>query len=410
MRNIAAILVGIGLVALTSVTAVDADPNLPVTATPGAVVAPAEGATEIVTQEPTAPPPATATPAPVSNLIGPDEYPEGVNPLTGLTVDDPAVLNRLPIIAKMSNAPALVRPQAGVGEADLVYEHYAEGGLTRLTGVFYSRLPQRVGSVRSARLIDYELAPMYQAILAFSGGSTGVEERIYGTEATGIVEARQAEGKPILPPSDFAERAYKGVIYGPPYYYRDETIPVPHNLFVNLQALSGLATNDGINTVPQLRGMAFSQAVPAGEAGPANLLDVRYRATRAQWTYNPERGVYLRMSDGQLHFDANINEQVNVENVVVIYADHYFTDIVESEWQGSRSYSIEIKVWFEGDALLVRDGRYYEARWIRPTRESLISLQTPDGQPLPLKPGQTWFQLVRLPEQMEPESEWVRVE
>ncbi len=320
------------------------------------------------------------------------------------------MLNRLPIIAKMSNAPALVRPQAGVGEADLVYEHYAEGGLTRLTGVFYSRLPQRVGSVRSARLIDYELAPMYQAILAFSGGSTGVEERIYGTEATGIVEARQAEGKPILPPSDFAERAYKGVIYGPPYYYRDETIPVPHNLFVNLQALSGLATNDGINTVPQLRGMAFSQAVPAGEAGPANLLDVRYRATRAQWTYNPERGVYLRMSDGQLHFDANINEQVNVENVVVIYADHYFTDIVESEWQGSRSYSIEIKVWFEGDALLVRDGRYYEARWIRPTRESLISLQTPDGQPLPLKPGQTWFQLVRLPEQMEPESEWVRVE
>ncbi len=410
MRYITAILICFGMVVPLSVGPASADAHLQLTSTPGAIVAPEDAVTDEPTQQPTAAPPPTATPEQQSDLVGPGTYPEGVNPLTGLMMDDPTVLNRLPIIAKMSNAPAIVRPQSGVGEADLVFEHYAEGGLTRFTGVFYSRLPERVGSVRSARLIDYELAPMYQAILAFSGGSTGVEERIYGTEAVGIVEARQAEGKPILPPSDFAARAYKGVVYGPPYYYRDETIPVPHNLFVNLRALSDLATNDGINNTPQLSGMAFLQEPPGGEAGPANLLDVRYRATRAQWTYNPERGVYLRMSDGQPHFDANIDEQVNAENIVVIYADHYFTDIVESEWQGSRSYSIEIKVWFEGDALLIRDGRYYEARWVRPTRESLISLQTPDGDPLPLKPGQTWFQLVRLPEQMEPESEWVRVE
>ena len=101
---------------------------------------------------------------------------------------------------------------------------------------------------------------------------------------------------------------------------------------------------------------------------------------------------------------------VTAENVVVIYADHTFTDIVESEWQGSRSYSIQIKVWFEGDALLLRDGRQYQARWQRPTRESLLWLETPDGDPLAFKPGQTWFQLVRLPEQMSPDSEWVRVE
>ncbi|MEO0565843.1 MAG: DUF3048 domain-containing protein, partial [Chloroflexota bacterium] len=159
---------------------------------------------------PTSPPPPTATVLP-ADFIGPDTYPDNVNPLTGLAVDDPTVLNRRPMIAKISNAPPLVRPQAGIGMADIVYEHYAEGGLTRFSAVFYSNTPQRVGSIRSGRLIDFELAAMYRALLTFSGASTGVEEQIYGSEAIGIAEARLAEGREIVPPSDFAERAFRGV-------------------------------------------------------------------------------------------------------------------------------------------------------------------------------------------------------
>src|SRR5574341_1606427 len=85
----------------------------------------------------------------VPGAIGPDNFPTDVNPLTGLPVDNPAVLNRRPMVVKISNAPPLVRPQAGIGEADLVYEHYAEGGLTRFSAIFYSHAPERVGSIRS---------------------------------------------------------------------------------------------------------------------------------------------------------------------------------------------------------------------------------------------------------------------
>ncbi len=398
----------------------EAEPDLQLTTTPGAIVIPVQPDDATQTDVATVPPTETAeaeeevvdvpTATAAATEIAGQVYPPDMNPLTGQIVEDISVLQRRPIVAKISNAPPLVRPQAGVGQADLVFEHYAEGGLTRFSAVYYGTSPARVGSVRSARLIDYELSAMYRAILAFSGGSTGVEERIYGTEAMDIVDARLAQGKPILPPSDFAERAYKGVLYGAPYYFRDETIPVPHNLFVNPQAIWQLASTDGINERQDLQGMTFSADVPANENGTANALDVRYRATRVQWTYDAEQGVYMRMSDGLPHFDATTNQQVSAQNVVVVYANHYFTDIVESEWQGSRSYSIEIEVWFEGEALLLRDGRYYEARWHRPTRESLIYLETKDGEPLAFKPGQTWFQLVRLPEQMEAESEWVRVE
>lgn len=338
----------------------------------------------------------TATPivenAPVllPGAIGPDIFAPGINPLTGLPVSDPAVLQRRPFVVKISNAPPLVRPQAGIGAADLVYEHYAEGGLTRFSAIFYGQAPERVGSIRSARLIDYELVPMYQGMLAFSGASIGVEDK--------------------LNTSDFSDRLFKGVLFGLPYYWRDESIEVPHNMFTNLAALWQLATEQGINQPPNLHGMVFHPDPPPGSVGAVNVIDLRYRATRVRWEYDPSIGLYRRFADGEGHFDANTLQQITAANVVVIYADHTFTDIVESEFQGNKSYGIEIKLWFEGDAILFRDGQRYDARWIRPTRYDLMALRTNDGQFLYLKPGNTWFQVVRLPEQQTPEEEWLHVE
>jgi hypothetical protein len=329
-------------------------------------------------------------PAASSALIGPDNFPPGVNPLTGLPVADPLALTRNPIVVKISNAPPLVRPQAGIGAADLVFEHYAEGGLTRFSAVFYGQTPERAGSIRSARLIDYELMPMYQGLLAYSGASIGVEE--------------------YLDESEFAARLYKGVLYGRPYYWRDENIPIPHNMFTNVRALQQLAEAEGVSYPPDLRGMAFQVEPPASSSQAAEVIDLRYRATRVRWEYDAAAGLYRRLADGLGHYDANTEEQVTAANVVVLYADHTLTDIIESEFQGSVSYSIEIRLWFEGDAILFRDGQQYPARWVRPTRESLIGLRTPAGEFLPLKPGNTWFQVMRLPEQQTPAEEWLRVE
>jgi hypothetical protein len=322
--------------------------------------------------------------------VGPDDFPPGVNPLTGLRVEDPSRLERNPFVVKISNAPPLVRPQAGIGAADLVFEHYAEGGLTRFSAIFHGQMPERVGSIRSARLIDYELMPMYQGLLAFSGASIGVEDK--------------------LNTSEFPDRLYKGVLYGLPYYWRDESIPVPHNMFANLAALSDLAVEEGVTFEPDLHSMAFHPDPPPNSEGETNVIDIRYRATRVRWEYDAESGLYRRFADGQGHFDANTEEQITAANVVVLYADHTFTDIIESQFQDSISFSIEIKLWFEGDAVLFRDGQRYAARWLRPTRQDMIGLRTTDGEFLYFKPGNTWFQVMRPPDQQTPEEEWLRVE
>ncbi len=326
---------------------------------------------------------ATGTPPPVptldlSGMLGPYIFPEGINPLTGLPVDDPALLDWRPVAVKISNAPPLVRPQAGIGQADVVFEHYAEGGLTRFTAVFLSQLPRRVGSVRSARLIDVEIPEMFESYLVYAGSSQGVRERI---EATG-----------------FADRAFYGVETGPPAYYRDPEIPIPHNLFADLVAVHELAAQRGVATPPpqEYSALAFAEDPPPG-GSPAAAIDLRYDASGVFYRYDAESGLYLRWSDGQPHFDANTDRQVTAANVVILYAVHVEDEsIIESQWEGSVSYSIEIQLWGEGPAVFFRDGKRYDGTWERADRHEMFVLRDANGDVMRLKPGVTFFQLVPL--------------
>lgn len=359
----------------------------------------------------------------IENAIGPCIYQDNINPLTGLAVEDPTVLSRRPIIVKISNSPALVRPQSGIGEADLIFEHYTEVGITRFSAIFYGNAPSRVGSIRSARLIDYELVPMYDTLLAFAGASIGVDKRIYGSEAVaqGLCATRQdyeqclAEANIIgpagfIPPSDFVERAYKGVLFGAPYFYRDETLPVPHNLFANLNALWKRADSEGNGGRQDLSGMAFHPEIQGEPTGSGIYAQVRYPTTIVEWHYDPETARYYRTTDGQRHFDANSLEQVSAANLVIIYAEHHETDIVESGSGDNIHWSVQVKLWSEGNAVIMRNGVRYDGRWLRPTRPDLLTFETVDGEAIYLNPGNTWFQVVKIVEQMNPDNEWVIVE
>ena len=66
----------------------------------------------------------------------------------------------------------LARPQAGLAEADIVYEAEAEGGVTRYLGIFshYDNL-KKIGPVRSARPYFVDWAEEYNSLFVHCGGS-----------------------------------------------------------------------------------------------------------------------------------------------------------------------------------------------------------------------------------------------
>jgi hypothetical protein len=47
-----------------------------------------------------------------------------------------------------------------------------------------------------------------------------------------------------------------------------------------------------------------------------------------------------------------------------------------------------------GKAQLLRDGKVLTGTWSKPSRFDVTRFTTTDGQPLTLRPGQTWVELV----------------
>ena len=109
--------------------------------TPASVVAVIPTATQT--------PSSTSTPQPRLPPVnyGPDEFPSGINPLTGRAVLDSSLLGLPAVLVSISNSPASTRPQAGPGFAPWVFELFIGEGVTRFMNVFYGDFPRNVPNV-----------------------------------------------------------------------------------------------------------------------------------------------------------------------------------------------------------------------------------------------------------------------
>jgi len=304
---------------------------------------------------------------------GPTDYPAGINPLTGLEMASPENLERRPLLIKVSNFPRGNRPQWGLSLADLVFEHYTEAGSTRYSALFFGSDAERVGPIRSARFFDVELTHMYNAIFAFGSADYRVWTRIFSSE--------------------FADRAISEFPAGCPPMCRYD--PANYNYLVAKTAdLQRYIVSLGVpNERPPLEGMAFdSQIPPGGESGL--LLDIRYSlAAFTHWTYDTESGLYLRAQEtGADQFevapleDALTSQSIAAANVIVIFVPHEYY-LVSPEM-------IEIRLYGRGPALVFRDGQAFSINWVRAGQYNVLTFETDDGQPFPVKPGNSWIEVV----------------
>src|SRR5690554_434275 len=219
----------------------------PPTNTPRATIPPTNtprpSATPVLTSTPTPPPTSTptSTPSPTPTMVGPDEYPENFNPLTGLPYPNEEARNRRNLIVKVSNFPEVVRPQSGLDKADIVFEYEVEGGVTRFAAIYRSQGTDFVGSIRSARLLDLELVHMFDGLLAYSGSNEWIRQFILD--------------------SDWKWRAlspHLGVNCPPFCRYPQEGKQFEHTLFGNTYQMWEVAEERQVNEGLPGRGFAFS--------------------------------------------------------------------------------------------------------------------------------------------------------
>lgn len=318
------------------------------------------------------------SPALAQDVWGPDSYPPGINPLTGQAVADPFVLDRRPIIVKVSNFPPFVRPQSGIMDADIVWEHLLSGGVTRFSAIFLSRDVARVGPIRSLRLFDFELVRIYRALSVYSGMAQGTQD--------------------ILRTDSLMSRRIVGGIDPCPALcrYPREGIALEHTLFGDTAALRELAEQRGRDVTPQpLSGMAFS-AEPLRPGTPVNSLTIHYRQTDVKWEYDAESGRWLRSQDGEPHFaDQNGElERISAANVVIAEEIHTIQPEVSPNYWGPGDFAFSVNFIGSGRIYFLRDGEYVRGTWRRATRAEPITYYDLNGELLTFKPGNTFFNLV----------------
>ena len=312
----------------------------------------------------------------------------GINPLTGLPPENVALLERRPVIVKVENLPRNNRPQFGLSKADIVYEYHTEEGTTRYAAVFYGQNTERVGPIRSGRWFDINLIQMYKSIFIFG---SAYEELL----------------KTLLN-ADFGDRL---ILEGPmTAAVLQRYDPNGKNLLLaNLNNLPQIIAAYKIdNTRQSLNGMYFDAALPQ-DGKPAKQLFVRYSgAIYNHWDYDSTRGVYDRFvdADDDINRDQPVYEQmldqqsgqpISADNVVMIMARNFVVSkgIYNIDLIGSQP------------AYLARDGKIFEVKWLRQSEKEVLTLVDNQGNPVPFKPGNTWFEVLSLPpEVQQQEDNW----
>ncbi|HOG79026.1 MAG TPA: DUF3048 domain-containing protein [Anaerolineaceae bacterium] len=335
---------------------------------------PTSTATPTQTPTPTATPTATPTPTPTPVVYGPTGFPDNVNPLTGLVVSDPELLNRRPMFIKVANFPRTGRPHAGLSYADLVFEYYIGEGANRFAAVYYGQDCPQVGPMRSGRLVDAQLAPMYQGTLAYVSAWDWVRTKLDQTmQWRGMLEGpNTCPAICRLPPGDVT------------------------SVFADTAALEEAFAKRNVQIEdPVLDGMYFNEAVPANGIPGEKLRVEFYIKNIGEWVYDPVSGKYLRWIEtvdvvtGEVNgmiplVDRLTDEQLGFSNVVLIFATYttYSPTIHDMTILDNRDGM---------RAVLFRDGQAFETVWKSVGYDKPIQFFTPEGDPMAFKPGNTWF-------------------
>ena len=288
----------------------------------------------------------------------------GVAALTG----EPASgsVARRPILAVKIDNYRLARPQWGLEEADAIIEENVEG-ITRLVGLFQTRLPPRLGPVRSARTGDLDLlTAMNRPVFGYSGANQGVTAWVESAADSGILVDFSAQNRPC--------------------YTRDPSRPGPHNLSLDPRCAIDAARSAG--PAGPLWNIDPAWTVPVGAAAvPDTTFDVAMDGVRVDWTWDPGSGRYWRSQDGAPHVAAS-GTQISARNVIELFTRH-----IPSPVDARSPNPITVGT---GDAIIHRNGRAISGTWVRATAYNGFSfVESATGASIPLDRGTTFIELAR---------------
>ena len=319
---------------------------------------------------------ATESPSPSASPTVPPPPPSVANPLNGAMIERAkfdALQQRPPLAVMIENHPD-ARPQAGLNQADLVYEAIAEGGITRFMAVFWGQDAPRIQYVRSARLYYIQWASELSAVYTHWGQ----------VEDPGPVDVW-----PVL--ARLNVRDLNGLILGEEVGYRDDSRAAPHNVYTDTGLLWRSAQAHGYGGPPSFEPWKFKEDQPTRSLSEraAPSVNVTFgspgSAFDVTWNYHSESNDYGRSMGGAPHTDAVTGEQLTARNIAVQFAP--------LRPSGIKAYNI-IDTVGAGPALVFQDGVVKAGNWKKDGESGRTRFFDAAGQEITFNRGRTWIEVV----------------
>ena len=330
--------------------------------------------------QPDTTPETTETQAPDTEEIPVVVVPDLINPLTGLECDKDFSTSR-PVAVMLNNIRQAI-PQHSVSQCDILYECLAEGGITRLMGVFaeYESLGV-VGSIRSSRHYYIDLAQNHDALYVHAGASD---------YAYNEIRERKIDN-------------FDGVhMYLPGMFYRDQE-RLQHMSLEHTLMTTGEKIRDGIAfkkyRTELKEGYSGKTAYAFAPYGETVVLDGQESKCiylpystyqQARFDYNEEDGKYYRFQwedkEHLPHIDGNTGEQICFDNIFIVFCP---TARIPGDTYGRLDVTTE----GTGTGYYITGGKYVPITWEKPTADSAITYYGADGNPLMVNRGKTFVSI-----------------
>ena len=279
---------------------------------------------------------------------------------------DPARIGSgAPTIIQIENSGE-ARPQAGMQQADMIYEYISEGDIPRLSAVYWHPLPDLVGPVRSCRLITIRLELMYKGMIYCSGANDYVLGLVW--QHPNLV-------------NDYSHGA------GNVFYRDNNTRYAPHNVMMHGTNVTAFTAQQNLPALQYDIAAKHPDATFTGDA--ASTISVPDHG--ATWQYDPGSRQYLKSQDGRAFMNVGTG-RVHAKTVIVEYVTSYLDKNPANRFHGY--YTEAYETTGDGRADVFVDGIVIHATWHHPDPNVPAIYLDANGNPIDLDSGLTWVHVI----------------
>ncbi len=259
-------------------------------------------------------------------------------------------------------------PQAGLLEADIVYEIIVEGGETRLMLVLQGKDLEKVGPIRSARHYFLDYALENDAIYVHYGWSPQAESDI----------------------STLGVNNINGIYESSSSFWRVSDKYAPHNAVSSIENISNIADRKGYrrdyNKEPVLNYVVAEVELEEGEI--ANTVTIPYSyANTVKYEYDADKKEYVRYSRGKKQVDWDSEKTITTKNIIITKAKN--STLNDGSGKGRQTLDNIGTL----DGYYITNGKAIKIKCVKDSRSGQTVYKDLEGNEINVNDGKTFIQI-----------------